>query len=322
MLRRIRTLLNAAFPTKALRISRTTTTVVSACHGGQPIIAGKFFYNICTARLLISFKPIVTLQNQTSTPEDENFDELMDESTIPTTESELALFDIISEAEIKKMKTEASASAPVRRTPTRRKRAPRCDSTPIMDLTMRLRTKPTPTRNAPDSLREAMARRQTRAQQGCAKDLTEDGSGKDVRCESAPLYSSHAPLTLSAVQGTSGLVIGAGGEFAKMGNIRKRPSKPQAHIATDVPEFKDGETISAHGDINIAAGDDGHEWMSAHDDIDIAAGKDGHEEVWAQYTEVETPASTSQQRSLQFRQIWHSITNTVRPLNLPITYYS
>lgn len=293
MLRRIRTLLNAAFPTKALRISRTTTTVVSACHGGQPIIAGKFFYNICTARLLISFKPIVTLQNQTSTPED-----------------------------VKKMKTDASASDPVRRTPTRRKRAPRCDSTPIMDLTMRLRTKPTPTRNAPDSLREAMARRQTRAQQGCAKDLTEDGSGKDVRCESAPLYSSHAPLTLSAVQGTSGLVIGAGGEFAKMGNIRKRPSKPQAHIATDVPEFKDGETISAHGDINIAAGDDGHEWMSAHDDIDIAAGKDGHEEVWAQYTEVETPASTSQQRSLQFRQIWRSITNTVRPLNLPITYYS
>jgi hypothetical protein len=135
-------------------------------------------------------------------------------------------------------------------------------------------------------------------------------------------YSSRAPLTLSAVQGTSGLVIGAGGEFAKMGNMCKRPSKPQAHITTDVPEFKDGETISAHGDIDIAAGDDGHEWMSAHDDIDIAASKDGHEEVWVQYTEVETPTSTLQQRSLQFCQIWRSITNTMRPLNLPITYYS
>jgi hypothetical protein len=191
MLRRIRTLLNTAFPTKALRISRMTTTIVSARHGGQPIIASKFFYNICTAHLLISFKPIVMLQTQTSTPEDENFDELMDESTIPTTESELALFDIISKVEIEKMKTEASASTPVRRTSTRFYSHHGSYHEFVYEAH--------PTWNAPDSIREAMARRQMHAQQGCAKDLTEDGSGKDVRCESAPLLSptSLGPQSIS-----------------------------------------------------------------------------------------------------------------------------
>ena len=34
-------------------------------------------------------------------------------------------------------------------------------------------------------------------------------------------------------------------------------------------------------------------------------------EVWAQYDEAENPAKTLQQRSIQFRQVWHTLNNLV-----------
>jgi hypothetical protein len=184
-------------------------------HGGQPILARKSFYNVRVTYLTsLLLKPIATLYQQTSrqpTPASEDdFDELMDESSLPVTESELVLFDMISKAESEKMvdlpvvKVEKSASMPMvnpqtHKTQARPKRtAARREESPVMILPgMRLRTNLAPTTKAPIAIRNAMARRHARVQQDNSGDVAEDKGGNGIRCESAPL-SMTAPDPSSA----------------------------------------------------------------------------------------------------------------------------